>query len=209
MLSTIEQLVSSPPFNPADNAALLLRLKEEIDKLRAATKAGRVRLTIPDLRQRVDRYPGDPDLRSSLADALEIVSDYTAAEAERQAVTGLLPQSAPAFLELGHIQELEERIDAAFASYHACLLRDADYAQGHEKLGLLLVKQGRYQESIPHLRYALRAHPEKVEVRLKLARSLASNGDKDAAIQELKEVLRIDPKNAEALQMLEGSGFSK
>ncbi len=209
LLSLIEQLVSNPPFNPADNAALLQRLKEEIDKLRAATKASRVRMTIPDLRQRVDRYPGDPDLRSILAEALETVSDYAAAEAECKVVTHLLPQSAAGFLKLGYEQEQQGRIDDAFTSYRTCLLRDANYGPGHEQLGLLLFKQGRYKESISHLRYALRAHPEKVEIRLKLDRALASTGDKDASMQELKEVLRIDPKNTETLHMIEAAKAPK
>jgi len=71
-----------------------------------------------------------------------------------------------------------------------------------DQLGVCLAKEGRLEEAIPWFRLAADINPTSKSIRINLARALFKTGHTDEAMTHLYYVLRIDPKDKEALDML-------
>jgi cytochrome c-type biogenesis protein CcmH/NrfG len=67
------------------------------------------------------------------------------------------------------------------------------------QLGLLYSSAHQFQQSVAYYDKALQADPTNLNVRTQLASSLYYGGDVDAALKQLQQVLKSDPKNANAL----------
>ena len=68
----------------------------------------------------------------------------------------------------------------------------------HDILGTVLVRQGRLDEGIPHLRAALRLAPAYARAHNDLGAALGRQGHEDQAMGEFEMAIRFDPKLAEA-----------
>lgn len=78
------------------------------------------------------------------------------------------------------------------------MLRNAEQAEAHYKLGVLLEEAGQITEAIDHYRIAIRFNPMLAEAHVNLGAALASLGDLDGAIQVYRGALRLHPQLAEA-----------
>jgi tetratricopeptide (TPR) repeat protein len=70
------------------------------------------------------------------------------------------------------------------------------------QLGICLAKEGRLEEAISWFRLAMDINPTSRIARCNLARALFKTGHTDEAMTHLHYVLKIDPKDEEALDVL-------
>jgi spermidine synthase len=92
-----------------------------------------------------------------------------------------------------HAEALEQWKEAATASKHD---------KSANQLGLCLVREERVEEAIPWFRLAMDINPTFGNARLNLARALQRTGHTDEALTHIRYVLKIDPENSTALDML-------
>jgi predicted Zn-dependent protease len=95
-------------------------------------------------------------------------------------------------------------LEAALAEVESLIRERPDNGYFWEVKGDLLMRSGRMQEAIPHLRHSLKLVPESSLVRVQLATALQSAGDA-AAVTESVELLRkslIEDQNARAFRLL-------
>lgn len=112
-------------------------------------------------------------------------------------VEGQAQESAPllhlsaALLDLGNEAEAAATLDRALAL-------EPGAPALHRRRGDLCRRLGQREEALAHYRAALDAEAQDVETRLKYARTLATLGDSDGAIDALREALAHDPERADA-----------
>jgi protein O-GlcNAc transferase len=71
--------------------------------------------------------------------------------------------------------------------YLAALRLKPEYPEAHNNLGLLLLRQGRAAEALPHLEETVRLDPESQQAREDLADCLRALGRREEAPQELRQ----------------------
>jgi tetratricopeptide (TPR) repeat protein len=116
----------------------------------------------------------------------------------------LRPDSAAAHFDLGCIlQRTAGRMDEAVAQYRDTLRLDPDNVGAHVNLGNALSSLGRFNEAETQFSAASRLRPGDASLHLGLAITMLRNpGRADDAAAQLREVLRLDPGNRLALQLL-------
>jgi len=77
-----------------------------------------------------------------------------------------------------------------------------DYYAAYNLLGLCATKQGEIKKAESFFRKSLELNPEFIDARINLAVNLAGQGRNQAAILQLKDLLRVDPRNVTALYNL-------
>jgi len=83
-------------------------------------------------------------------------------------VTQLLPHYAPAYCQLGRLEEDQEHFEEAVRLYSTALRANPDHAESHYRLGLLSLRKGHASEASLHFREALRIEPDNLEARKRL-----------------------------------------
>jgi tetratricopeptide (TPR) repeat protein len=88
------------------------------------------------------------------------------------------------------------------AKYRRAVDIDAENADAHFNLALILGPRRHLEEAIEHLRRALAVNPQHANVHRTLGIALVMQGRREEAIQGFREALRIQPDLAEARQNL-------
>ena len=116
---------------------------------------------------------------------------------------GKLGPRTEALLDLkkNHFNEAE-------ASFIKAIQTGPDNVLNNKDLTLLYLLQKNYSKAEYQAKAGLNIKPGDLDLRLMLAEAFAGKGDKNGAIQELKEVLKKDPKNIKALYKLADLGPS-
>jgi tetratricopeptide (TPR) repeat protein len=91
----------------------------------------------------------------------------------------------------GLISEAKEHLARAFA-------HDPDLASAHYFMGVILKEEGDYPGALEHLRAAATSYPNDRVVRNTIGRVLFLQREFEAAVIELRQVLRIDPEDLAA-----------
>lgn len=177
----------------------------------------------PQLALNVLNEPGpaagsDLTLLDARARVLLTLGDYNAAISNGLLAQRLAPDSARiwlvladaydaagvAFMADGRRDEAFEWYDNALAAYEAARLLGATADLMEDGVGKVILHEGRLPESVDQFHAALALNPAFVPARVHLAQALFDQGiqgepDKvNAALQELRAALRMDPTNAEA-----------
>ena len=95
-------------------------------------------------------------------------------------------------------------LDKAALAYEAAAEANPQSARGFEARGNVAFEEGQLKIAESWYRKALEANPRHVTSRHKLALSLASQGDLDGAIQQLKKSVEVASDNPYALSMMGG-----
>src|SRR5262249_33733001 len=74
--------------------------------------------------------------------------DYRAAAARLEAILGRWPDDATMWYDLGNARRELNDDAGAEAAFRKCLALDETMAEAHCNLGLLLVRQGRFEEAV-------------------------------------------------------------
>jgi tetratricopeptide (TPR) repeat protein len=92
----------------------------------------------------------------------------------------------------------QQRLAAAIASLDAAARRNTESSEIHRILGVAYSNGKQYQDSLTHLRTAVRLRPGDERSRLSLADALVASGDVAAARETLREAVRDIPGSIEA-----------
>jgi spermidine synthase len=118
----------------------------------------------------------------------------------RQAVR-LKPSYGAARFNLGVVLDKTGRHAEALKQWKEAATTTKNWSSANQ-LGVCLVKEGRFEEAIPWFRLATDINPTSRIPRLNLARMLFRAGHTDEAMIHLYYVLKIDPEDKEALDVL-------
>jgi len=85
----------------------------------------------------------------------------------------------------------------AFKHFAEAVAIEPNYIAGHMGLGLLLLKRGRADQAVQHLRLVVRLDPESMKAQHLLAAALAAQGQWTEAEHHQREAVRLDPDQPE------------
>ena len=134
--------------------------------------------------------PRDGGMRLYLAERELTARNYKAAAAQYQSLLSLEPNNAVVLNNLAWA--LGELGDARAVGYAERAVAAApNNAMALDTLGMLLAKKGETDKALTHLEQARKLAPERYDIRLNFARTLAKAGRKDAARKELQELQAV------------------
>jgi len=143
----------------------------------------------------------DPSVRERWNDygiGLLLQGDLRGAEAAFLKVTEMEPGYADGWVNVARARIQEGDSEAAETVLRRALEVDPDLAKTHFFLALALKAKGSYDEAIEHLRIAAAQYPRDRVVRNQLGRLLFLKREFGAAVDELRQVLAIDPEDLQA-----------
>ena len=123
--------------------------------------------------------------------------NWADAEREYRAALRLAPGVAELSSNLGLSLFFQKKYDLAEDAFVQALRGSPDVLAPNLFLGRLLVDQGRAAESVPYLERCVRSQPANAMVRKLLASGLVARGERERALGQLREALRLAPGDAE------------
>src|SRR5262249_40675713 len=90
------------------------------------------------------------------------------------------------------------RFEEALAHFDQALRLRPDYAEAHNNLGIVYVKQGKLEEAIACFRQSLQERPSYPKAHNNLGNALIAQLRLDEALAHLQEALRLDPISPDA-----------
>lgn len=169
-----------------------------------ATTVGNHRQAIQLFSQALQNDTSNAQIYLNRASSHAILGDLGAALADFNAVLRLQPNNAEALAHRGKLSAMKGDTSAALMDWSAA----AD--QGHtlanswlcthlSEQGLEASRSGEHQQAIAYFSLALKRESHRQELFLNRACSHAALGSLGAAIEDYNAVLRLEPRNAEAL----------
>ncbi len=116
--------------------------------------------------------------------------------------TQINPNLPYAYNNLGTLYQKMKDIDQAIHFYKKALKIKPNYADAHYNIAMALAQTDKLDESIEHFRRAIQARPLYVIAHVKLGVVLSMQGDTEAALAVFYHVLKLDPENEKAREML-------
>jgi len=148
----------------------------------------------------VSIYPRFFAAQLLLATALIDTREWAKAEAALQTALELTPDSAPALISLGEVYWREGRIKDAEETLLAGLKLDDKAWHGYFTLGRLYFDAGDVTKAAQPIGRTLQLKPDFAEAHLVAGNILLRLGQKDRALIEYQEYLRLSPKGEFAPQ---------
>ncbi|MBI3831030.1 MAG: tetratricopeptide repeat protein [Planctomycetes bacterium] len=149
-----------------------------------------------------DLKPDNEEVRNNLGYALLRLGKLDEAQEEFGEAIRLRPSLAAAHEGLGEVLAKKGRLDEAVTRYLEALALDPRQMGTHYDLAMVLYRQKKYAEAAAHFALAGDLAPESPRAFFGLGRCLEHLGKKEEAAKCFREVLRLDPKNAEAAKHL-------
>jgi tetratricopeptide (TPR) repeat protein len=173
----------------------------------ALSSLGRQQEAIAQYREALRTKPDHVEAHFNLGNALVAVGKPADAVGEYENAIRLRPGYADARYNLANALDSVGRTPEAIEQFGATLRLKPDFVEAHNYLGFDLEKNpDRLDEAVQHLQAALRLRPDYVDAHYNLGVALMAKGHVDAALSEFKEVIRLDPDNRAAAQMLQRNG---
>lgn len=169
----------------------------ELARGRAAAQAGDLDAAELHLRRATETFPTWGLAQLELAAVLLAKGPSTAGLVHALATARTLEPHNPRVWHLtGQWHEQKNEPDAAIAAYRRAVDLRPDLLEARERLGVLLVHAGRYEEAIPELSAVTAKRPEEWGLRATLAEALERGGRLADAERELKAVAEGGPSPA-------------
>ena len=159
-------------------------------------------LPLEQLATHVGEQPGDAEAAMHLARRYLALSRPADAE---QALARLLeqdPGNAEAWLLRSRAEYEGRKLSRAFASLQVAMPLLQDNPEAHWRLGLIQERRGEEQQAEAAFRRAVELDPRHAGAHLELARSALAHRHYDPALKHLQAVVRQEPKNTTALELL-------
>jgi len=154
-----------------------------------------------------DKIPSPPLDRPwglvSLGQAFELLGQLEDAKACYRKAMALFPDSPSAPDLLGRLLSAEGRSKEALEAFIKAVRADSKYMPAVYDLGTAYLLMGYPEEARKWLEYAIYRSPGYIEARINLAASYDRLGNRKAAIEQYRDILKRDPGNQSALRGLE------
>ena len=149
--------------------------------------------------------PGVAGLHNSLGNVLSAMRRTPEAIAQYEEAVRLAPGYVEARNDLGcGLAAMPGRMDDAVAQFEEAARLEPGFAPAHYNLGNALVSLGRTSEAIAQYEEASRLKPDDAQTHFYLAEALLRiPGRTEEAAEHLREVVRLQPGNDRARQILE------
>jgi protein O-mannosyl-transferase len=166
--------------------------------------AGRTAESVTEYEEALRLDPNYTDAHYNLGNALRIEGRTADAIAQYEEALRLKPDYTEARDNLGLALSAEGRNADAIAQYEEALRLKPDDAEAHNDLGNALSVEGWTADAIAQYEEALHLKPDIAAIHLNLAFALLKiPGRADEAVTQLKAVLRLQPDNERARQILD------
>ena len=163
-----------------------------------------VRKAVDEYRRSLD-YSSDR-VESRLGRAELFLSQGKAKEAEEEFKTALarFPRSPQAYVNAADYYRVfgQDEIGEKVLREGLAQIGPPESAVLHHSLGLLLVREKRYQEGLSQLEKAFRQSPEDARYAVVYAVGLESLGELDSAVEVLEKTLKRRPRDTQILELL-------
>jgi tetratricopeptide (TPR) repeat protein len=160
-----------------------------VDNALDLQKNGKNAAALAEWKKALELDPNDARANNGIAVALSVAGNSDDAIAYFRKATAMNSNFFEAFYNLGLELVKKNQLDGAIDAWlHAVRIRP-DFAAGHENLGYALYLQGKFADSLTHLRLALENEPDRVSV-LNLAASLLATCP-DASIRNGTEAIAL------------------
>src|SRR5262245_26935298 len=143
-----------------------------------------------------------PDIHQGLATVCFQLRDLPSAAHHFKEVTRLDPLRAGAFINLGAVYNLLDRLDDAINALRRGIQLDSQRAEGYYNLGLVYRRKGQIDLAIHAYREALRLNPRMADAYYNLGNLYLDKEQYTQAITSYKQALQIRPNWEKALQGL-------
>jgi tetratricopeptide (TPR) repeat protein len=165
---------------------------------------GRLGDAIEQFREAAGLAPDYAEARINLGNALLAEGRVEECVAQYEDALRINPGYAEGHNDLGNaLLRVPGRLDDAIAQYGQALRINPDYAEAHNNLGNALNSKDRAADAVAQYEQALRLKPGVAGFHLNLAVTLLRlPGRVDEAVVQLREVLRLDPGNTVARDIL-------
>lgn len=174
-----------------------LRIEAQTELGCALQAAGQTTRALPHLQQAVQADPDNAAAHNNLAVALVEQRQFEQAEHHLRTAIALLPDYALAHYNLGDLLRRRGDTEAAAASLRRALALRPDYVEATIGLAETWLRAGRYAEAVPAFRDLVRLHPS-FGAHAGLGRALLRSGDPTAAIDHLRQAMRLRTDKADA-----------
>lgn len=165
-------------------------------------KLGRTGDATRQYKEALDLDPVFVGARNDLANAYVEAGRYAEAEAEYIEALRIAPEFADAHFNLGQLYMTRGFISRAIKYYKQAALLSPENAKYHNNLAVAYGATGETGLAVIYYLKAIKKMPGLVEARYNLALAYIELGlEKDAA-RELEEVVRLDPDDSVALELL-------
>jgi tetratricopeptide (TPR) repeat protein len=124
--------------------------------------------------------------------------NWAVAEREYRAALRLAPAVAEMSSNLGLSLYFQKKYDRAEEAFAQALRLAPELFVPNLFLGRLRTDQGRAAESVPYLERCARSQPVNALVRKLLAGGLVARGEREGALGQLREAVRLSPDDSEA-----------
>jgi len=151
-------------------------------------------------RARLETDPDSVEHLRLLARALTLQSRFDEAEQILRRALAVRSESAPLHEDLGEVQALQRRFEDAVASFQTAIRLDSRLPLARKKLGQALAALGRGDEADATLEAWFQQDPDRLQVAVALDHLRA--GRKEEALATLRQALRKNPDNVDALHTL-------
>lgn len=142
-------------------------------------------------------------LHYNLGNAYHQIGNYTNAELHFCEALRLIPNDAEILYSYGSLLLDRKRLLEAGEQFSAAIKNQPNYALAHNGLGIVLRQQNRPAEAMLCFQKAIQIDPINWQSHLNLANCYLVQGERDKAISELRETLRLSPNNRPAKSMLD------
>lgn len=153
-------------------------------------------------RELVRLDPQDADLHFQNANFLQRLGQNDEAIVAYARAAELAPDKPQASHNLGLLHYQAGRFEEAIVAFRQSLAARSDLPVVHRAIGLAYLALARGNEAVHHLREAARLLPGRVDVQLELARAELQASNVTEAEAGLLQVLRMDPANRAAFELL-------
>jgi tetratricopeptide (TPR) repeat protein len=160
-----------------------------IDNALALQQAGDNAAALEEWKKALDIDPNDARANNGIAIALSVSGDSDGAIAYLRKATQINSDFFEAYYNLGLELAKKNRVNEAIDAWLNTVRIRPNFAAGHENLGYAFYLQGKFADSLTHLRLALEADPDRVSD-LNLAASLLATSP-DSSLRNGADALAL------------------
>jgi tetratricopeptide (TPR) repeat protein len=169
---------------------------------RVLFEEGRAGAAISEFKEALRLDPDSAESHTNLGIALAAERSMTEAVKHLQR-SAMLEPSAGTFVTLGKMYREMNQMTEARQSFEAAVRLESDHAMAHFQLGDLLAMSGDHAGAVRHYEVAVRGMPTTIPPHYNLGMALRALGRSAEAIECFQHVLRLDPKDVGAREILQ------